>query len=274
MQVFEVIALDESPYMEALEVIEGNFVKDIISEDKVFILIDHDSKRIWTYNGKKSSLKLQIYGGIIARLFRKQLRLFYRIFFLNEYDKNSDIFKEVMEKPLSGGRAKAIKKDDIPLPSNPEVDDRELCVHEGLNINRAIKIIGELPKIEGFHRRFMIIGANIYTDEELVEKFIQEEKKVINQVKLGQLNRGFTFFGDANYSTRLIIKEGKVQGLELYVSDKEESASKVLDLKIPIFYEERFRKKGSIETLIKAFQIPDELPDIKNGGEAPINGQD
>ncbi len=92
MQIFEVIVLKEFPYMETIEVVEGTTVGDIINNDsnnKVFLLVDHDTKRIWTYNGPQNSLKKQIYGGILAGKLRQQLRLFYRNHSLNMYS-NSD----------------------------------------------------------------------------------------------------------------------------------------------------------------------------------------
>ena len=83
MQIFEVIELKEYPYMETREVVQGKIVGDILNEtsvERVFLLVDHDTKRIWTYNGPHSSFKVQIYGGILAGKLRQQLKLFYMIF--------------------------------------------------------------------------------------------------------------------------------------------------------------------------------------------------
>ncbi len=104
----------------------------------------------------------------------------------------------------------------------------------------------------------MIIGGQIFTDEEITESFLMEEKLIIRPVKLGRLNNGFTFFKDHKYSTRLIIKDRKIQGIELYISKDDKSPS--LELQIPVILEEKFNKPGSIKNLIKAFQIPDLLP--------------
>ena len=75
---------------------------------------------------------------------------------------------------------------------------------------------------------------------------------------MGRLNNGFTLFTDHNYSTRLIIKDRKIQGLELYI--KKDDKSTPLELLVPVIYEEKFNKPGSLEDLIRAFKIPDQLP--------------
>ena len=105
----------------------------------------------------------------------------------------------------------------------------------------------------------MIIGGAIFTDEEITESFVKEEKITIKPVKLGRLNTGFTFFQDHNYSTRIIIKERNIQGLELFVDEKDKSPP--LKIEIPLIYEEKFNKPGSINSLVKAFQIPKKLPE-------------
>ncbi|MFW9949491.1 MAG: hypothetical protein ACFFKA_05135, partial [Candidatus Thorarchaeota archaeon] len=116
MQLFEVIELREFPYFLTVQVEEGELVKDILTEInnyKVFIMVDHDTKRIWTYNGPYSSLKLQIYGGILAGMLRTQLRMFYRVYTLNEYNKEDKEFQEILEKSLGQGRARNIEKSDF-----------------------------------------------------------------------------------------------------------------------------------------------------------------
>ena len=49
MQIFEVIETKEFPYMETREVLQGQVVGDILNEtsvERVFLLVDHDTKRI------------------------------------------------------------------------------------------------------------------------------------------------------------------------------------------------------------------------------------
>ncbi|MFW9819473.1 MAG: hypothetical protein ACFFE5_07670 [Candidatus Thorarchaeota archaeon] len=262
MQIFEVVELPEFPYTETQEIIEGQNVSDILKEDnneKVFLLVDHDIKKIWAYNGPKSSFKLQIYGGILAGMLRKQLRLFYRVYPLNLYSPEDKEFQELLNKPIGGGRANPIVKNDFPDPTtNNFVADLSII---NPKINKAIEYINELPNPDNLLRRFMIIGGSIFTDEEITESFLKEEKTSFKTIKLGRLNTGFTFFQDHNYSTRLIIKERIIQGIELFV--RKDDKSPVLKIDIPVIFEDKFNKPGSMNSLMKAFQIPKEIKSSK-----------
>ncbi len=262
MQIFEVIELKEFPFMETREILQGQIVSDVITETstkRVFLLVDHNTKRIWTYNVRHSSLKIQIYGGILANMLRQQLKLFYRIYTLNMYSSEANEFKEVFQKQIGGGKAKPINKSDFSKP-NPDKYITDVSLSNP-NTIKPIEYINQFPQPEDYIRRFMIIGGTIYSDEEITESFLKEEKTIFQQLKLGQLNNGFTFFQDYNYSTRLIIKERKIQGLELFIHKDDKSPP--LELEIPIIYEEKFNKPGSIDNLVKAFKIPDQLPDQK-----------
>lgn len=95
MQIFEVVELKQFPFMETREVVQGQIVSDILNEnslEKVYLLVDHDTKRIWKYNGPNSSLKIRNYGEILAGKLRRQLRLFYMIYPLNMYSKDDPEF--------------------------------------------------------------------------------------------------------------------------------------------------------------------------------------
>ncbi|MBY9002682.1 MAG: hypothetical protein KGD73_01800, partial [Candidatus Lokiarchaeota archaeon] len=77
MQIFEVLEIREYPYFLTVDVSDGEVVRDIVNDlnsHKAYLIVDHDTKRIWTYNGINSSLKLQLFGGILAGMLRVQLR--------------------------------------------------------------------------------------------------------------------------------------------------------------------------------------------------------
>lgn len=260
MQIFEVIELNEFPKMETREVVQGQIVGDILNEtsiERVFLLIDHDTKRIWPYNGPHSPLIVQVYGSILAGMFRLQLRGFYRVYPLNLYSIEDQEFQELLQKPIGGGRAKPIEKKDFPEPK-PDIYASNVSIYSP-KTSKALEYISQFPNPDNLIRRFMMIGGNIYIDEEITESFLKEEKTIIKPVILGRLNTGFTFFQDHNYSTRLIIKERKIQGIELFISEDDKSSS--LKIEIPLIYEEKYSKPGAIDSLIKAFQIPKKLPE-------------
>jgi len=63
MQIFEVVEIQGFPYMETREVTQGQVVGDILNEtsiNRVYLLVDHDIKRIWAFNGPQSSFKVQM----------------------------------------------------------------------------------------------------------------------------------------------------------------------------------------------------------------------
>ena len=246
-----------------VDVEEGETVRNVLTEinsDKVFLLVDHDTKKIWTYNGPNSSFKLQIYGGILAGMLRKQLRMFYRVYPLNKYSRNDEQFQEILDKPLGPGRAKSINKEDFSEEDfiNPKQD---ILIHNP-RLNKALENINEVPKPDIFERIFIVVGGIIYSEEEIPKSILDEEKKIIKTIKMGRLNNGFTFFDDRNYSTRIIVKDRAIQGIELYVHYYDEMPS--LKIKTPFIEEEKISNEGSLEDLLTAFHIPDSLPDIES----------
>ena len=209
MQVFEVVELDEYPFMMTEEIHKGNIVKDVIKDDKVYLIVDHNLNRIWIYNGYQSTFKLQAFAIKLGDMLRAQLQLKYNVFPLNKFSKKDDRFQELMEKQLSGGVAQAIGKADFLEFADGFKVKADVKIFPVIRVKQALEYINEIPPPENFIRKFMIVGGNIYTEEEITESFVTEEKTIKKSLKLGRLNRGFTFFD--NYSTRLIIYDRKMQ---------------------------------------------------------------
>lgn len=260
MQIFEVLELREVPYFLTVEVTEGETVRDILTDYnsyKVFLLVDHDTKRIWSYNGPQSSLKLQVFGGILANMLRKQLRLFYRIYPLNAYSREDLEFQEILDKPLGEGRARSIEKSDF-SKEDTAATVGDIIIHHS-RIKNSLENIKSIPLPVNYKRIFLILGGILYSEEEITEAFLKEEKVKNEFIKLGRLNNGFTFFNDRNYSIRMVVKDRAIQGIELFTPDYEKPES--IELKIPVIPEEKFSKARQIDTLMKSFNIPDKLPD-------------
>jgi len=243
-----------------IEIDDVSKVDDLINfvnSRKVYLLVDHNKKKIWTFNGQNSPFKLQIYGGILAGMLRKQLKLFYRIYPLNMYSTENPEFQEVMEQPIKPGRAQSIGEKDF---SKTAIDGTvgEIIIHNP-RLSKAMENIDSYVQPEDLKRIFLIIAGNIYSEEETPEAMFKEEQYSTNLVKMGRLNNGFTLFDDRNYSTRIIVRNRTIQGIELYVNSYEKIPS--LRIKSPIIQEERLSNKGDMDTLMKAFQIPVSLPD-------------
>ena len=204
MQVFEVIEIQEFPYMLTKQMYTGEKVTDVIDEKKVYLLVDHNLTRIWTYNGYKSSIKHQMFGVKLAEMLRAKLQLKYNIFSLNKFSKKDERFQDLMDKELGGGIAVEIKKSDFMEFEDGFQAKEDTSTILEVNTTKALEYINELPPPDDFYRRFMIVGGNVYTDEEITEKFIEEDKIIKKPLKLGRLNRGFTSFLN-NYATRPLL---------------------------------------------------------------------
>ena len=263
IQIFEVLEVREDPYFLTVEVEEGEQVKDVINNmnsRKVYLLVDHDTKRIWTYNGQYSSFKLQIFGGILAGMLRKQIGIFYRIFPLNKYSMDDPEFQKVMVKTIGPGRAKTIDEKDFSKTAAQRALGN-ISIHNP-RLSKALENINSYSTPDDFNRIFLIIAGTIYSDEEPPKSFLSEEEDSDSIVKMGRLNNGFTFFDDRNYSTRVIVKSRSVQGIELFVHESDKMP--VVQIKSPIIHEEKISNEGDMGKLISAFQIPDSLPDIES----------
>ncbi len=262
MQIFEVLELREFPYFLTVEVTEGETVRDVLNDynsHKVYLLVDHDTKKILTYNGPISSLKLQIFGGILASMLRKQLRLFYRVYPLNIYSREDLEFQEILDKPLGEGRARSIEKSDFPDPTTASTTG-DLVIHNP-RLKKVVETIKAYPLPEDYKRIFVIIGGILYSEEDITELFLKEEKVKREFVKMGRLNNGFTFFNDRNYSLRVIVKDRAIQGIELFIPEYEKYDS--IKLKVPVIPEEKFNRPGKIDSLIESFNIPEKISDEK-----------
>lgn len=265
MQIFEIIPLEEYPYLATEEIADKGTVKEVIfdeeNEEKAYLLVDHNLKKIWTYAGPKSSFKLQIYGGVAAQFLRRQLRLFYRVFHLNELSIENKRFQEILDMEIKSGRAKPLQEEDFPEASSETDISSYLNIQSNLNVRKSLEYLEELPFPDEFKRKFIIVGNKIYTEKKEPKSFILEERSKETPELVAQLNSGFTFFGDRNYSTRLSIKARKIQGIELFVN--EEGEIPPMELKIPVIHEEKFSKSRDISNLEEAFQIPERIPQQK-----------
>jgi len=260
VQIFEVLEVREDPYFLTVEVEEGEIVADVINNmnsRKVYLLVDHDAKRIWTYNGQNSSFKLQIYGGILAGMLRKKIGIFYRVFPLNKYSLDDPEFQKVMDKPIGPGKAKTIEKKDF-SKSKTQKTLANVTIHNP-RLSKALENINSFSAPVDFNRIFLIVAGTIYSDEETPKSFFSEEESSVNLVKMGRLNNGFTFFNDRNYSTRVVVKNRSIQGIELFVHNYDKMP--VVRIKTPIIHEEKISKERNIDKLLAAFDIPESLSD-------------
>jgi hypothetical protein len=95
-----------------------------------------------------------------------------------------------------------------------------------------------------------IIANGVYVEHTEVEKFIIDDVKKRELKKIGTLPNGFFFIEDM--STRIVIKRGKVELLDLMVeNDKFLGFNKLM---VPIFLKERLNRIGDFNILLKSFE--------------------
>jgi len=260
-QIFEVLEVREFPYFVTIDIDDVPVVGEVINV--------MNSRKVYLLVGQNSPFKLQIYGGILAGMLRKQLKLFYRVYALNMHSTESPEFQEVMVQSIGPGRAQSINKEDF---SKAIIDGTvgEIIIHNP-GLKKAMENINSYAQPEDLKRIFLIIAGNIYSEEDIPEAILKEEKYSTNLVKMGRLNNGFTFFSDRNYSTRIIVRNRTIQGIELYVNSYENLPS--LRIKSPIIHEDKISNKGDMDKLVAAFQIPDTLPDVESEDESSNNDE-
>ena len=181
-QIFEVLEVREFPYFVTIDIDDVPIVGEVINvknSRKVYLLVDHNKKKIWTFNGRNSPFKLQIYGGILAGMLRKQLKLFYRVYPLNMYSTENPEFQEVMEQSIGPGRAQSIGEKDF---SKTAIDGTvgEIMIHNP-KLRNAMEVINTYAKPEDSNRIFLIIAGNIYSEEEIPEAILKRSNIQLKQ---------------------------------------------------------------------------------------------
>ncbi|MHA1821584.1 MAG: hypothetical protein ACTSU2_11485 [Promethearchaeota archaeon] len=268
----------------ALNIDKKGVIKDGLEDDSVYLIVDDSSKTIWLYRGLNAPIVEQFIGFKVQKQMRMQLKGFYAVRDLNLLPDDNETKLNVLNARIGNSKAEEIiVKDD---EDKKEIEDegltekqkqikkmidesraRETCVHKGLIAKNSIPELLALPKVPGYYRHMSIINASAYTETEIVEKFITEQKSRKTLMKLGELPNGLFFLEDV--SSRILIKRGKVLGLDIMMED-----NKFLGLNrimAPIFFKERIRKPGNMETLLNSFEEPPPITEPSEEGNEANN---
>ncbi|MBD3350981.1 MAG: hypothetical protein GF364_05790 [Candidatus Lokiarchaeota archaeon] len=264
MQLFEI-----KKTVEAIAVTDKKRIREVIEEnpDKVYLIIDNSDRNIWLYSGKSSGIPEQIIGVNLQKEMKVQLRGFYHIENLNSLDKEDKNYKRIMSaKVKKDGRATEIKKESVPEEESELTDTqkeikmgieasrvRETCVHKGVQPKIAIVDLMNLETPEGYKQHMSIIGNGIYIKGTEIEKFLTENKRTQKMKRIGELPNGFFFLEDV--STRLVVKRGKVECIDL-LKKKDEKLGVGKPL-VPLFFKEKLHRDGDINILMQSFEEPE-----------------
>ena len=236
-----------------------------MDEENVYLIIDDDRKTIWLYKGLKSSIRLQFESFEIQQKMKLQMKgLAWSTRNFDDLKKKDKFYQEILNSKVKDGRAEEILKD---IEKTVESTDhtrlekrlyetsraRETCVHKGVIVKDVLRDIEDLENPPDFHRHMTLIGSGVYILNQEVEKFLPELKIKKELKKIGTLPNGFFFLKDL--STRLVIKKGKVQCVDLMARDDYFLGTN--KLMVPILIKKEILTELNQNILMDAFKEPE-----------------
>jgi len=236
-----------------------------LDEENVYLIIDDDRKTIWLYKGLKSSIRLQFESFEIQQKMKLQMKgLAWSTRNFDDLKKKDKFYQEILNSKVKDGRAEEILKD---IEKTVESTDhtrlekrlyetsraRETCVHKGVIVKDVLRDIEDLENPPDFHRHMTLIGSGVYILNQEVEKFLPELKIKKELKKIGTLPNGFFFLKDL--STRLVIKKGKVQCVDLMARDDYFLGTN--KLMVPILIKKEILTELNQNILMDAFKEPE-----------------
>jgi hypothetical protein len=224
------------------------------------LIIDDDRKTIWLYKGVNSPIWLQFDRFEIQKKMKLQLRGFYTTRNFEELRTNDQFREEILNSRATDGRAEEILKvvesteDNLREKTLSETSRaKETCVHKGIIVKDVLRDIKELENPPNYHRHMTLIGSGVYILNQEIDKFLPKEEKRKELKKIGNLSNGFFFL--ENLSTRLVIKKGKVQCIDLMVRDEIFLGTN--KLMVPILFKKELNTELGQNILMKAFKEPE-----------------
>jgi hypothetical protein len=269
MQLFQVLRSIETKNISV------GTLNELISADSTYLLFRHEVRTLILIRGSKASLVTHLIGLKLANEYRKSLL---RDYLLYEWDEKETLEKignvpvqaeGIVHELINIHLKIELDESGIPLPLNEyygfqiQIPDLEwksylslkkLHVFEEQKINPILDQIKTLPPIPDYHLEMVLIDNTIYIPFEETECFFLQTKYQQKYLKLGQLPEG-RFFKEG-YSSRLIIKNHRVQALIFYRPSNQQSEVSLIHA--PVLEMENVTKVGDFNRLLTAFKIPAE----------------
>ena len=265
MQAFEVTRSLET------HILEGSTVADILSQSKVILITDDDSRSVFIFRGKKSPLVLYFIALRLAKDIRKSMKGFYQIKEL----KDQMAIDSISSSPIKAeGKILEIVNPnrhrmedgsyDIDLAGKLQLDQdvawRERLTIEKLplfqkpNVQNNLDRIQKLDKIEGYHTEMVLIQNSMLAPTSNLVSFVLERQETVKFSPLGKLVEGRFF--QPGYSSRIVVHGGFVQSVEFLKEDFQSQDPNLGKIKVPVLFIPRITQERSIADLEKGFQIP------------------
>ncbi|MHA1473734.1 MAG: hypothetical protein ACTSQ5_00965 [Promethearchaeota archaeon] len=229
MQVFEVLRSIET------RLIPGNNsqIKEIISsdKDKVYLITDDDSKKIFILKGERSTLVYYFIALKLAKEIRKSKRGFFRI----EEIKSEEQAVKIMEMIVNDiGSIKEFVNPDVHSKEDPIMDPnntnvvilntdpawRERIQPSNLLVfqkkQKTYLIFDQIkknPLDPNYKTDLVLIDSSIYTPTKKLTNFLIDRKEERVYEKIGELTEGKFF--SPEYNCRFIVKGEYINSIEL-----------------------------------------------------------
>ncbi|WP_371805487.1 hypothetical protein [Candidatus Lokiarchaeum ossiferum] len=269
MQAFEVTRSLET------HILEGSTVGDILSQSKVILITDDDSRSVFIYRGIKSSLVLYFIALRLAKDIRKSMKGFYQIKELKDQsaiDSISSASIKAEGKILEIVNPNCHRMEDgtfdIDLTGKLQLDQdvawrerlslEKLPLFRNPNIQDNLDRIQNLEKIDGYHTEMVLIQNSMYAQSSNLISFFQERKETLKYSPLGKLVEGKFF--QPGYSSRIVVHGGFVQSVEFLVKNVQSQDPTLGKISAPVLFIPRITQERSIADLKKGFQIPEPVP--------------
>jgi len=267
MQIFEILRSIET------RLITGNNsqIKDIISPEKVYLITDDTSKKIFILKGERSTLVYHFIAQKLAKEIRKSKRGFYGIEEINTEEQALQIKEKVADDT---GIIKEFVNPDIHSKEDPIMDPnntnvvfldtdpgwRERIQPSNLQVfkkkqnkEHIFDQIKQNPLDPNYKTDIVLIDSSIYTPTKKLTNFLKDRKEERVYEKIGELTEGKFF--SPQYMCRFIVKGENINSIEL-IRKKDQVEMNTDKINAPVLYIRRIISERSIEILKESFDLP------------------
>lgn len=224
-------------------------IKSHLASDKVLILIDDDTKKVWIWKGSGAPVRQKFISARVANQIRQERGLTYKTLSIDEGDESEEFLNSIGVKPKKAKRP--------PLPAEPKPPVAPVAIPKSVPTPAApapepvrkpeaprtqitppapsptpspdisivtpleAEVISKLEKIEiprGYERELVIVGNEVYAITEYRTIFLGEKKVETKLEKAAKLPEGI-FFAEG-YTPRVIVDKGRVLAVEFLKTGK------------------------------------------------------
>jgi predicted nucleic acid-binding Zn-ribbon protein len=191
IQPLEIYEVEETGEL----VLKHNDLREALVSHNVLMLVNHNDKEIVLWVGKGASTRTKFAGARSSRRFLTERSLSYRVKTCDE-DDEPEWFQKLFE---------------IKVARRSRDEPPSLEVLAILNVMKAEAV----P--DGFEREACIISRDFYVPVEHKASILGKDTTTIKFEKSSYLPEGFFILPSEAYRPRLLVRNGKIMGLDLLV---------------------------------------------------------